>query len=257
IVLGEAASYGAMKGVEVLGFDERVQFAAGIVAGLAAGFLYTKSLSMLTKSPSGKVTLFDDPKLVKQGITNVDEISELTKLDDGLDVITNKNSLGVVDDIEGGTPTVKKVFTDNPFDENGNLKSNIKYQTGEFKYNYETDANGRISNWNTDNLQLTEREGRLNYNAETPGKEAGDHAGHLAGDRFGGSPELDNIVSQSQNVNLSQYKKIENQWEKAISEGKEVTVNVDIKYDGDGLRPIEFNVEYTIDGDFFSQSILN
>ena len=89
------------------------------------------------------------------------------------------------------------------------------------------------------------------------GKIEGDHAGHIAGDRFGGSPELDNIVSQSQNVNLSQYKKIENQWAKAISEGKEVTVNIDIKYDGDGFRPIEFNVEYTIDGDFFSQSILN
>ena len=36
---------------------------------------------MLTKSPIGKVTLFDDPKLVKQGITNVDEVSDLTKLD--------------------------------------------------------------------------------------------------------------------------------------------------------------------------------
>ena len=158
---------------------------------------------------------------------------------------------------KGGTSTVQKVLTDNPFDEAGNLKPNIKYQTGEFKYNYETDANGRISNWNTDNLQLTERDGRLNYNSDSLGKIEGDHAGHLAGDRFGGSPELDNIVSQSQNVNLSQYKKIENQWAKAISEGKEVTVNIDIKYDGDGFRPIEFNVEYTIDGDFFSQSILN
>ena len=158
---------------------------------------------------------------------------------------------------KGGTSTVQKVFTDNPFDEAGNLKPNIKYQTGEFKYNYETDANGMISNWNTDNLQLTERDGRLNYNSDSLGKIEGDHAGHIAGDRFGGSPELDNIVSQSQNVNLSQYKKIENQWAKAISEGKEVTVNIDIKYDGDGFRPIEFNVEYTIDGDFFSQSILN
>ena len=158
---------------------------------------------------------------------------------------------------KGGTSTVQKVFTDNPFDEAGNLKPNIKYQTGEFKYNYETDANGRISNWNTDNLQLTERDGRLNYNSDSLGKIEGDHAGHIAGDRFGGSPERDNIVSQSQNVNLSQYKKIENQWAKAISEGKEVTVNIDIKYDGDGFRPIEFNVEYTIDGDFFSQSILN
>lgn len=68
---------------------------------------------------------------------------------------------------------------------------------------------------------------------------------------------LDKLPDACPNVNLSQYKKIENQWAKAISEGKEVTVNIDIKYDGDGFRPIEFNVEYTIDGDFFSQSILN
>ena len=81
---------------------------------------------------------------------------------------------------KGGTSTVQKVFTDNPFDEAGNLKPNIKYQTGEFKYNYETDANGRISNWNTDNLQLTERDGRLNYNSDSLGKIEGDHAGHIA-----------------------------------------------------------------------------
>ena len=78
-----------------------------------------------------------------------------------------------------------------------------------------------------------------------------------AGDRFGGSPNLDNIVSQSKDVNLSQYKKIENQWAKAISEGKKVKVDVKVKYDGNGLRPTEFNVEYTIDGDFFSERILN
>ncbi len=36
----------------------------------------------------------------------------------------------------------------------------------------------------------------------------GDHAGHLIGDRFGGSPELDNLVSQAQRVNSSEYKAI-------------------------------------------------
>ena len=192
------------------------------------------------------VNVVDETNAVVKAVDEVNDVADAAKTIEKLDGV-----------IEGGTLTAQKVFTDNPFDEAGNLRSNIKYQTGEFKYNYETDANGRISNWNTDNLQLTERDGRLNYNSNSPGKIEGDHAGHLAGDRFGGSPELDNIVSQSQNVNLSQYKKIENQWAKAISEGKEVTVNVDIKYDGDGLRPIEFNVEYTIDGDFFSQSILN
>ncbi|MCY7791647.1 MULTISPECIES: DNA/RNA non-specific endonuclease [Bacillus] len=45
-----------------------------------------------------------------------------------------------------------------------------------------------------------------------------DHAGHLAADRFGGSPELDNLVSQSSNVNQSKYKRLENKWAKAISD---------------------------------------
>lgn len=64
----------------------------------------------------------------------------------------------------------------------------------------------------------------------------GDQAGHLAGDRFGGSPELDNLVSQLSNVNLSQYKKIENQWATAIKQGKKVKVNVEVKYEIDGKR---------------------
>lgn len=71
------------------------------------------------------------------------------------------------------------------------------------------------------------------------------------------NPKLDNIVSQSQNANLSTYKKIENQWANAISNGQEVTVKVDIKYSGDSLRPTELDVEYTIDGEFFNQDILS
>ena len=71
------------------------------------------------------------------------------------------------------------------------------------------------------------------------------------------NPKLDNIVSQSQNANLSTYKKIENQWANAISNGQEVTVKVDIKYSGDSLHPTELDVEYTIDGEFFNQDILS
>ena len=85
----------------------------------------------------------------------------------------------------------------------------------------------------------------------------GDHAGHLAGDRFGGSPEIDNLVSQSSGVNLSEYKKIENQWAKAIADGKKVTTNVEVVYDGDSLRPKLFKVRYTIDGKPYSKRIIN
>ena len=144
--------------------------------------------------------------------------------------------------------TDKKTPVVSPFDDKGRLLPNVVYATGEFEYNYETDFKGRIEKFSTDNLQLTEREVRVPHEASTPGKSDGDHAGHLAGDRFGGSPKLDNLVSQSSTVNLSSYKKLENTWAKAIENGKTVTVDVDVIYAKDGLRPIAFEVSYTIDG---------
>ena len=86
----------------------------------------------------------------------------------------------------------------------------IKFKTGEYDYFYETDNLGRISKFETDNLQLTKRDDRLSHSRNTLGKVKGqDHAGHLAADRFGGSPKIDNLVSQLSDVNLKQYKKVE------------------------------------------------
>ena len=158
---------------------------------------------------------------------------------------------------ESGLNPVDDIIRDGSHLENGKLKADVTYKTGEFDYTYKTDSKGRISNWSADDLQLTERAERLPHNPNTPGKIEGDHAGHLAGDRFGGSPKIDNLVSQSSSVNLSEYKKIENQWAKAISEGKKVTTNVEILYDGDSLRPKGFKVKYTIDGVAYSKRILN
>ena len=151
----------------------------------------------------------------------------------------------------------KKTFANNPFDDAGNLKADVKYQTGEFNYNYETDSLGRIEVFQADDLKLTERTDRLTYNPNTPGKLPGDHAGHLAGDRFGGSPYLDNLVSQSSDINLSQYKKIENQWAKAIAEGIKVQTQVNVRYQGNNSRPFKFIIDYIIDGELFSQTLIN
>ncbi|MDF2911369.1 MAG: hypothetical protein K0Q56_2250 [Sporolactobacillus laevolacticus] len=153
--------------------------------------------------------------------------------------------------------TVNEILTDGSHFSSGKLKPNVKYQTGEYDYLYETDELGRIREFNADDLKLTKREERLPHNAHTPGKEPGDHAGHLAADRFGGSPELDNLVSQSSSVNLSKYKKLENLWAKAVEEGKDVSVNVKINYDGTGMRPISFNITYKIDGMRFKSLINN
>ena len=99
--------------------------------------------------------------------------------------------------------------------------------------------------------------GRLPYVRNTPGKQLDDHAGHLAGDRFGGSGGLDNLVSQYWLVNLSSYRKLENDWKRAIQDGKNVDVNVRVEYNGSDLRPSAFSIEYTIDGETVTKYITN
>src|SRR5699024_4939007 len=65
------------------------------------------------------------------------------------------------------------------------LQPNISYRAGEFDYLYKTDQFGRIKEFTAEDLKLTDRENRLPHNPNTPAKKPGDHAGHLAGDRFG------------------------------------------------------------------------
>jgi hypothetical protein len=155
------------------------------------------------------------------------------------------------------TSDTGKLIVDDPFDDTGYLKANVIYQSGEFYYNYETDSQGRLEQFQTDDLRLTERTDRLPHNPNTPGKVQGDHAGHLAGDRFGGSPHLDNLVSQSSDVNLRQYKKIEDQWAKAIKEGRLVQTRVDVVYEGNSKRPTGFNITYKIDGKAYFKFLKN
>ncbi|MBP4137584.1 DNA/RNA non-specific endonuclease [Flavobacterium sp. P7388] len=66
----------------------------------------------------------------------------------------------------------------------------------------------------------------------------------------GGSKEIDNIVSQLREVNLSTYKRIENEWARALSAVPPLKVEVNIKviYEGTDLRPSAFEIKYKIDG---------
>lgn len=155
-------------------------------------------------------------------------------------------------------PKVDEVITDGSQLQDGQLKPNSTYSTGEHDYLYQTNEDGLIVRASTDDLQLKTHEGRLTHNSDTLGKMSGDHAGHLFGDRFGGSPELDNLVSQSQKVNLSEYKVIENEWAKALESGKTVTVDITVNYaTGGSTRPISFDVFYTIDDVPFTKFITN
>ncbi|WP_262421902.1 DNA/RNA non-specific endonuclease [Bacillus aquiflavi] len=151
----------------------------------------------------------------------------------------------------------EKIITDGSHLENGELNPNIKYKAGEHGYSYETNSKGEITHASADDLKIKKHAGRLPHNPNTPNKLPGDHAGHIFGDRFGGSPELDNLVSQARKVNQSAYKKIENTWAKAIEQRKKVSVDIKINYETGTSRPTSFEVNYSIDGADYYERITN
>ena len=76
---------------------------------------------------------------------------------------------------------------------------------------------------------------------------------------FGGSPELDNLVSQAKDVNLKEYRRIERDWADALKSNppKKVEVDIKINYEGASMRPTSFEVNYKIDGKPKSEIIKN
>lgn len=171
-------------------------------------------------------------------------------------------AVGQIDPI---TPSVSMLHPDWPIlrdgshvdPKTGKLKPNVRYSTGEHDYIYTTDANGYIESFHADELKNKLHADRLSHNSKTPGKLAGDQAGHLIADRFGGSPELDNLVSQLQDVNLKDFASIEREWAAGIKAGKKVTVDGRIMTDPITGRPTQFEVEYTIDGVYNSRIFVN
>ena len=154
------------------------------------------------------------------------------------------------------TKKVLKEIVDNPFDELNKLKPNVRFKTGEFGYWGETDEFGRLTSMSTDNLQLTARTKRLPHNPNTPGKAIGDDAGHIIADRFGGSPELDNLVSQLRSVNRQVFARYERRWASAVSKGAKVELKIQVLYEGDSFRPSGFKLDYKIDGELYETVII-
>ena len=154
------------------------------------------------------------------------------------------------------TKKVLKEIVDNPFDELNKLKPNVRFKTGEFGYWGETDEFGRLTSMSTDNLQLTARTKRLPHNPNTPEKAIGDDAGHIIADRFGGSPELDNLVSQLRSVNRQVFARYERRWASAVSKGAKVELKIQVLYEGDSFRPSSFKLDYKIDGELYETVII-
>ena len=169
-----------------------------------------------------------------------------------------ESRLGSIQD-EHWFDNVNEIITDGSHMDGKLPKPNIVYETGEHHYIYRTDELGRIDRAYAEDLQLKNHEGRLRHDGNTPDKEVGDHAGHIFGDLFGGSPELDNLISQAKDVNLKEYRRLERRWSDVLKSTppKKVEVDIKINYEGTSRRPTGFEVNYKIDGEEFSKKLPN
>ena len=131
--------------------------------------------------------------------------------------------------------------------EGDNLKPNVVYVSGEHEYFYKTNEYGYIDAVQGE-LHMKNHDGRLRHNSNTIDKEPGDHAGHLIADMFGGSPELDNLVSQAKELNLEGYANLERLWRNALLAGEQVVAYIDVLYSENSGRPTGFVVKYAIEG---------
>ena len=138
----------------------------------------------------------------------------------------------------------------------GILKPNCSYVAGENNYIYKTDELGRQCGA-TACLQLKKHDKRKGNVGKPADKLPGDEAGHLFADMFGGSRFLDNLVAQSFNVNRSEYRKMENIWQRALKDGKSVYADIDLNYEGNSFRPTSFDITYYIDGEYTMLRIYN
>lgn len=260
---GDGLAHGFMTGA--------FSFAVGSLVNIGAQAFMGKSMlqssSLLGSIGKGAMYGAVTEGTTSTVVTALEYFVENGTLEGGFEVIFQSMISGIISGtITGGIMGGKQFKMDDSVDdiirdgshlEDGKLKPNVKYQTGEHEYIYQTNERGLISKASTDNLQFKTHEGRLNHNSNTYGKGANDHAGHLFGDRYGGSPDIDNLVSQADHVNTSEYKKIENIWAKAKEEGKRVTVDIDINYAKTSDRPVSFDISYTIDDIAFFQHIDN
>lgn len=131
---------------------------------------------------------------------------------------------------------------------NGELLPNIEYTVN--GNTYRTDENGRIIScvskptYTEDGMRNTKEQ----QEAGGEDRQEGDDGGHLIARILGGGEGLENLVAMRDTLNRGDYKKMENEIANALQEGKDVEVDITLRYDGDSQRPSRIQVEYTIDG---------
>ncbi|RIT61570.1 DNA/RNA non-specific endonuclease [Mycobacteroides abscessus] len=125
------------------------------------------------------------------------------------------------------------------------------------RFHYNTDNNSRVGHAHADldASSAAERNGYQQRIAGGPDRLPGDQGGHIFGSQFGGPGEAINLTAMRDTLNSvgnREYYNLENDWRSYITEGKKVSVDVEITYPGDSRRPEMYSVRTYVDGNLDS-----
>ncbi len=137
--------------------------------------------------------------------------------------------------------------TGKTYKKNGMLLPDTEYTVNGNKYR--TDENGNIVSCDSkpklceDGKRNTVEQGK----AGGEDRREGDQGGHIIARILGGAEGEENLVPMRETINKGDYKKMELEIKKALEEGKEVDIHIDLEYN-DSSRPTKIKAVYTIDG---------
>jgi DNA/RNA non-specific endonuclease len=190
---------------------------------------------------------------------SADDIAESAKDIDKPKTVTTVNGKQQIETDAGGTGSWNKELNNPKPDAEYRVKNN-----GATPHKYTTDGEGRVTNVEADlNLSTRSRNG-YQQSVKCKGAKDGnptDHGGHLIGSRFDGAGEQINLVPMTSNLNLSQWKTMENNWELQLNAvpPKNIKVQIEVKYEDPTKpsRPTRFIVIETIDGTIQQPRLFN
>lgn len=115
---------------------------------------------------------------------------------------------------------------------------------------YTTDDKGRIISCEAKPQRSPEnpRDNVAQREAGGDDRKENDQGGHIVGRDLNGDGGGGNLVAMDSRINQSDYKRMENDIKAALDEGKDVTIKVDIFYEGDFDRPYKITVTVDSDG---------
>lgn len=134
------------------------------------------------------------------------------------------------------------------YKKNGELLSNTEYTVN--GNTYKTDERGNKISCDSNPEYTQEGSRNMREQRESGGEERqeDDDGGHIIARVLGGAEGEENLVPMRRTINRGDYKRMENDIAKALQEGKNATIHIDIEYDGDSSRPSKIRAKYLIDG---------